>query len=143
MAMNAGDRIGWGLLFPFKREASDFSAGGGELLVASAVRRVIGVKGSGWGGAGEYPWRRGLGSHVDRLRHSNLRGAARDLAAVYATDAVRRWEPRAEVDPGATTATRDTGDSRLLRIRIYFGLTGELGTMAPGSSGGLSYEVAV
>jgi len=143
MGANGPDRIGFGLSTPFRREAADFAGDSGGRLVEGCVRRVLGVRGSGWGAAGEYPWRRGMGSSLDRLRHSNLRESARDLAAVYATDAVRTWEPRAEVDPGRTTQTRDSGDSRLLRIRVYFGLTNEPGTMAPGASGGLFYEVAL
>ena len=67
MGANGPDRIGFGLSTPFRREAADFAGDSGGRLVEGCVRRVLGVRGSGWGAAGEYPWRRGMGSSLDRL----------------------------------------------------------------------------
>lgn len=90
------DFLGYGLLQPFQRDRKgDFANAGGVRLVASVVAQVLGTRAASGESQGELPWRTNAGSQLYILRHRNNNATTRELAFVYAQEAVRRWEPRA------------------------------------------------
>ena len=96
--MSVWDFLGQGLLFPLRREGSDFVNGGGEASVKSAVELVLGVRRAASAGqGGELPWRQDFGSRLNLLRFRNLDDATRSLAEFYVKEALRKWEPRVVV----------------------------------------------
>ena len=126
--MDQANRIGYGLIYPVRREATDFAAATGSTLIKACARKAINTRAAGMNsGGGEYPWRRNFGSFIDRLRHSNFGGVRGDLSLVYAATAIHKWEPRVRVDTTRSTRTPDPQDRRLLRIRIYYQLDADLG----------------
>lgn len=116
------ERIGYGLLKPFRREATDFAAGTGETLLDSCVRTVINTRAAGFEGrlAGEYPWRKNFGSWIHRLRHRNIRAGREDLGITYLAMAINRWEPRVEADTVRSGAVESSGDDNTFTIRLYY-----------------------
>ena len=137
MAGQQTDRIGYGLLFPFIREASDFSAGTGSTLLKSCVRKTVNTVAFGFGGklGGEYPWRLDFGSWIHYVRHSNffnIQGRG-DLAQVYIADAIETWEPRVAVSTDKMDSGTSDTDRTKLQVKVYFGLVDEtVGDLAVG-----------
>lgn len=92
--------LGFGLLTPFRRdEKGDFAAGEEETLVLGCVAQVLGTRCSAMTASGpvegELPWRPEFGSLLYTLVHRNMDDpVTRQLARVYAADALERWEPR-------------------------------------------------
>ena len=108
-----------GLLYPFVREADDFSVGAGATLLKSNVRKVVATKAASQDGRyrGEYPWRLDFGSDLDRIRHSNYDEFMTSLLQIYFTDAVSLWEPRASVSTERITfSERDGGHLMLASV---------------------------
>lgn len=143
MATN-DNRIGYGLIYPLVREASDFAAGTGEALLSSNVRKAINTRAAGMGSpSGEYPWRLNFGSLIYRLRHSNFRTLKGDLASVYVADAIAAWEPRVTVETDQTERSEDPKDFRKARIRIYYSLSRELGGDVRLDTSKMSEEIVI
>ena len=115
------DSIGRGLLFPLRRGHDDFESGTGDTLLKSNVRKVIATRASGFNGriAGEYRWRKNFGSWIHLLRHSNFSQVREDLAIVYLSMAIGRWEPRAEAQTDRSFVA-PVASSTTQRIRLYF-----------------------
>ncbi len=82
------------LLAPLRRDGkTDFAHGvGGELLVAKTLQ-VLGTEGDTARTTGELPWRTAFGSALHLLRHRNATDVVRELARIYARDAMARWLP--------------------------------------------------
>ena len=117
--MSAPDLIGYGLLRPFQRGARDFVTGGGADAVKSAVGQILGTLGASATTQGEIPWRTELGSLLHLLRHQNNDAALQELARVYVTDALQRWEPRVRVTGVKVTRERQEGKD-VLAIRVRY-----------------------
>ncbi len=117
--MTAPDLIGYGLLRPFQRGARDFVAGGGADAVKSAVGQILGTLGGSATTQGEIPWRTELGSLLQLLRHRRNDTALQELARVYVTDALQRWEPRVRVTGVKVTRERQEGRD-VLAIRVRY-----------------------
>ena len=87
--------LGYGLLTPFRRGANDFLSGGGQELIASSLRTILGTVCASDSTEGEIPFNQGLGCLLPFVRHLNLDDPAlEDLARYYVVDAIRRNEPR-------------------------------------------------
>ncbi len=128
--MTAPDMIGFGLLRPFQRGARDFVAGGGAEAIKSAVGQILGTLGGSEYTQGEIPWRPELGSLLHLLRHQKNDAALQELARVYVTDALQRWEPRVRVIGVKVTRERQDGED-VLAIRVSYSLiTGGSGSAA-------------
>ena len=119
--MSAPDLIGYGPLRPFQRGARDFVAGGGADAVKSAVGQILGTLGGSEYTQGEIPWRPELGSLLHLLRHQKNDVALQELARVYVTDALQRWEPRVRVTGVKVTRERQEGKD-VLAIRVRYGI---------------------
>ena len=118
--MSAPDLIG--LLRPFQRGARDFVAGGGADAVKSAVGQILGTLGASATTQGEIPWRTELGSPLHLLRHQKNNAALQELARVYVTDALQRWEPRVRVTDVKVARERQDGED-VLAIRVRYDIT--------------------
>lgn len=109
--------FGRGLLRPFRRDKkNDFASGSGVALVVSNVGQVLGTKADSARSSGELPWRTDFGSRMHLLRHRNNKDSLRDLCAVYAIEALAKWEPRARV----TRVTVETATKGTLVARVRF-----------------------
>jgi uncharacterized protein len=86
--MATQDFLGFGLLAPFRRDGkSDFAAAGGDQVITSSIRNILGTR------KGELRWRPEFGSELHRLKHLTAEDIP-DLARFYVTDALTKWEPR-------------------------------------------------
>ena len=132
--MSAPDLIGYGLLRPFQRGARDFVADGGADAVKSAVGQILGTLGASATTQGEIPWRTELGSLLHLLRHQRNDAALQELARVYVTDALQRWEPRVRVT--GVKVTRETQEGKdVLAIRVRYSIP------ASGGAGSVTHAV--
>lgn len=91
--------FGRGVLRPFRRSknADDFEAGEGGVLLRAAVGLVLGTICQSESTQGELPWRTEFGSLLQLLRHRNLNSALEALARSYVGDALHRWIPAIQV----------------------------------------------
>ena len=87
----------------------------------SAVGQILGTLGASAATQGEIPWRTELGSLLHLLRHQKNDAALQELARVYVTDALQRWEPRVRVTGVKVTRERQDGDD-VLAIRVSYNL---------------------
>ncbi len=114
--------LGFGLIRPFLRdEKNDFANAGGEVQVRAAVGQILGTRAGSLTTEGELPWRTEFGSLLYLLKHQKNDAALQELARVYATEALRRWEPRVllkEVlaERGSTT----DGGENVLNVRVLY-----------------------
>lgn len=110
-----------GLLRPFRRDQkSDFANGAGRDLLESNAGQVLGTRCGGSGRAGELPWRSAFGSRLHLLRHASINARTRELARVYAGDALRRWEPRLAITH--CEVLKDPRRERALIVDLRFDL---------------------
>ncbi len=123
--------IGYGLLRPFQRGARDFVAGGDVEAIESAVGQILGTLGGSEYTQGEIPWRPELGALLHLLRHQKNDAALQELARVYVTDTLQRWEPRVRVTGVKVTRERQEGKD-VLAIRVHYSV---ISTNVPGKSG--------
>lgn len=87
--------LGFGLLAPFRRGASDFVSSGGEELIKSSLRTILGTRCGSATTQGELPFHQDLGTLLPLIRHENMGDPALDeLARYYVVDSIRRNEPR-------------------------------------------------
>jgi phage baseplate assembly protein W len=120
--------LGFGLIRPFARGASDFNSAGGRELVESAVGQVLGTICSGTGAVGpdgetteihgEIPWRPEFGSRLYLLLHRKGPYVA-SLARALVAEALQRWEPRIIVKSASTTFDAKT---RTTFLRVSYDL---------------------
>lgn len=84
--------LGGGIIRPFRRtEHQDFANDSGVAEVLSCVGQVLGTE------PGTQPWRVDFGCSLERLRHKNKTQDFVELARVFIADALKKWEPRAEL----------------------------------------------
>ena len=84
--------LGGGIVRPFRRtEHQDFANDSGIPEVLSCVGQVLGTR------KGTAPWRPDFGCDLERLRHKNKDADFVALVRGTVDDALRRWEPRAQV----------------------------------------------
>lgn len=137
-------RIGYGLLKPFRREATDFAAGTGAALIKSCVRTVINTRAAGFNGAlaGEYPWRKSFGCWLHALRHRPINPVQGEKGIVFAAMAIQRWEPRVVAETGRSSVLPTSGADRTKTIRIYYSLSEDVSTDTLPAPYAESYEEA-
>ena len=112
----AAAHLGHGLLTPFRRDQkNDFANGGGDALVSSSVKQIIGTRGDSPICQGELPWRSELGSVVPVLRHRQNDIGLQELTTHHSRTALRNWEPRVFVE--SVEAERLESNALVLRIR--------------------------
>jgi phage baseplate assembly protein W len=110
--------LGQGLLRPFRRDQkNDFAADAGVNLVVACVGQVLGTKADSPASPGELPWRTNFGSKLHLLRHSNNADLSVGLATVYSKDALKLWEPRAQV---TAVSVEPSVSQREMRVRVRF-----------------------
>jgi hypothetical protein len=97
----------FGLLRPFHADqARDLVQGSGDDLLASEVGQVL-------GSAGEFPWRPGLNSLLDRVRNIANRQALSEFARAYVSQILSRYVP--EVVAVSVSAERS---GRMLTLTV-------------------------
>lgn len=112
------DFLGYGLATPFRRGASDFASNGGFEHVRSCVSQILGTDGASGVASGEIPWKPGFGSRFYLLKHRKG-DLLRELARVYAREALARHEPRVRVTDIVGEFDEST---RSFRTVLYFNL---------------------
>lgn len=90
--------VTYGLLTPFRRDQkSDFANGTSADLIKANVRTILGTRCGTETEHGELSWNSKFGSRLFLLRHRKPDVTTRELARIYAIDALARWEPRVSV----------------------------------------------
>lgn len=99
---------------PFRRtERADFNFGSGIPEVLSCIGQVLGTR------LGSLPWRPDFGCDLERLRHRTSDPTVSDVARVMVDDAIRKWEPRAQL---TSVAVVDSPDNAIfLRVTVRIG----------------------
>lgn len=104
------------LLIPFRRDKKrDFAVGSGEALLASKVRQALLTEGATVRSSGELPWRTNFGASLALLRHQRNDAALKELARVYVRDALKRWDPGAQL---VALTVEQSGPELILRVRV-------------------------
>jgi hypothetical protein len=112
----------FGLLRPFGTDqARDLAQGSGDDLLESRVGQVI-------GSAGEFPWRPGLTSRLDRARNIANGPALSEFCRVWVSQALATFVP--EVVVQSATATRDVS-GRTLNLTVTCSRVSDLSTTPP------------
>ncbi len=115
------DPLGAGVVRPFVRAShGDFGSNQGVPLVLSNVGQIFGTA------KGTLPWFPEFGSDLERLRHRPNTSALRDLAIVYAREALGRWEPRVRLATLSVTAEGPEGNQ--VQLRATVNIKGQDGT---------------
>lgn len=110
------DQFGTGIVLPFRRVApGDFDSDSGRRLIASNIRLILKTP------IGKLPWNPQFGSKLYLLRHSNNDEDLGDLARIYVSDALQRWEPRIRVRD-VTAGALSIGTKNTLQINITYSL---------------------
>lgn len=97
--------LGAGIIRPFRRtEHQDWANDAGAAEVMSCVGQLLGTP------IGFEPWRVDFGCGLEQLRHKNKTGDFAAFARKLIDEALKRWEPRAQVsevtlDPDAAENT--------------------------------------
>ncbi len=119
--------LGFGVIRPFQRDASDFAVAGGAQNVDSAVGFVLSTEAQTERTQGELPWRPQFGSRLFILRHR--KGAIiGEMARIFAREALALWEPR------VTVAEVDTVFDRQNRVRSIKVRTNKITDNVPGNN---------
>lgn len=120
------DNIGFGILSPFKRGASDFVSGGGTEFVQSMITEVLGTVASSDFSHGELPWRPEFGSLLHFLRHKPNNALTAELARVYVTEALAKWVPQVRLKAVDTERKNGpNGEPSILLIRLKYDIIGQ------------------
>ena len=110
--------LGYGIVRPLRRDARDFAAAGGKVLVNSAVGQILGTRASTERSQGELKWRPNFGSKLHMLRFR--KGAVVDeMARIWTREALATWEPRVNVSDVVTTFNQQT---RKRTIKVFSNL---------------------
>ena len=143
------DRVlGYGLLVPFRRDGkSDFANGGGLDEVRACVDQILGTFCGDLTGKipGELPWEDDFGCRLELLRHRNNDQALQELARVWVTEALGKWEPRVRVS--AVEVTQEDQPplrGNVLRIRLHYAVVARGGgqVLAPDVSQDVLLQLA-
>lgn len=104
------------LLIPFRSDKKrDFAVDSGEALLASKVRQALLTEGATVRSSGELPWRTNFGASLALLRHQRNDAALKELARVYVRDALKRWDPGAQL---VALTVEQSGPELILRVRV-------------------------
>ncbi len=88
----ASAALGAGIVRPFRRtEHQDFASDSGAAEVMSCVGQLLGTP------IGSLPWRVDFGCGLEQLRHKARTGELLAFAHKLIDEALKRWEPRAQV----------------------------------------------
>jgi len=118
------DPLGAGILRPLHRtERGDFLNGSGAEEVLSCVGQVLGTV------RGTLPWRPDFGSDLNRLRHQHNDPTLAEVARVYVDEALRKWEPRAELVSVEIDGAETVGNTLALRVAVRIGSAGRVQTL--------------
>lgn len=110
--------LGFGLIRPFVRDASDFAKAGGFENVRSAVGLILGTRSQSDRSQGELPWRPDFGSRLHLVRHRKG-PVVEQLALSLVREALEQWEPRVEIVALTSTFDRSTRvRSIICRLRV-------------------------
>lgn len=116
-----GDKVGYGVLYPLRFVGTDFEAGSGFELIASAAQFIIDATAASEDGKirGELPANQRLGTHLRRYIHKNIRDMHKDIVRAAGIEGITELEPRIILDPQAFDITPSTLDRR---IRVALGI---------------------
>lgn len=110
------DPLGSGIVRPFRRtETADFDHTSGVPEVMSCIGQLLGTP------RGTFPWRPGFGSDLTRLRHRRNDPTVADIGRVLVEDALRKWEPRAQLVQVRVEPSKDA-TSNLVTLSVSFRL---------------------
>lgn len=124
--------LGYGIITPFQREASDFANSGGVDHIQSMISQVLGTRAGSDFTQGELPWRSDFGSLTDHLRHKNNTPILQDLARVYVAEALSRWIPQIRLKRvEASKKDGPNGRETVLLLKIVYDV---IGTQRPGNN---------
>jgi phage baseplate assembly protein W len=130
------NRIGRGLLRPFRRGHDDFVNGTGAELLKSNARNILGTR------QGELRHRGDFGSRLHLMLHSAPRGLEGDVGTIYAAMDIARWEPRITVRTERSTSERNYQSTPgLYLLRIAIKPTDDPGNVHTGEFEGAYHEV--
>lgn len=119
--ISAATALGGGIVRPFRRtEHQDFANDSGVAEVLSCIGQVLGTE------LGSLPWRVDFGAGLQRLRHRNNTNDFVELARVLIDDAIRKWEPRAQLHDVQTDPNPPAG---ALGLEISLGIGGQIKTL--------------
>lgn len=117
-----------GLLTPFRRGPADFISGSGLALIKSKVGQVLGTQAGTDFSTGELPWRGAFGSRLHFLRHRPNTPANRELARVWAIDALKLWVPAVRVKDVTTSKERGpNGQDTVIMVSLIYDVVGSRG----------------
>ena len=117
--------LGFGIVTPFRREASDFASAGGVEHIQSMVSQVLGTRAGSDFTQGELLWRSDFGSLIEHLRHKNNTPIIQDLARVYVAEALSRWIPQIRLKKvEASKKEGPNGRETILLLRIVYDIIG-------------------
>ncbi len=107
------DRLGGGVVRPFRRAShGDFGSDQGVPSVLSNIGQILGTA------KGTLPWRPRFGSDLERLRHRPNTPALRDLAIIYAREALGLWDSRVKLTTLSVSAEGPERNQLLLRATV-------------------------
>jgi Bacteriophage baseplate protein W len=113
--------LGFGLLTPFGRGASDFHNGGGLAHLQSMIGQVLVTMAGSDFTEGELPWRSDFGSLLHFLRHKQNTEVTAELARVYVGEALAKWIPQVILKDVRTEKREGTdGEENVLEIRLTY-----------------------
>lgn len=97
----AGDKVGYGVLYPLRFVGGDFEAGTGYDLVKSAAEIIIGADAASEDGKvrGEFPANPRLGTNLRRYIHKNIRGDRETIVRAAGLEGITRLDQRLILDP--------------------------------------------
>jgi phage baseplate assembly protein W len=110
-----------GILFPFRRDASDIANSNDiERLTNARIKYILCTKTGPNPGQGDLPWRSNFGSRLWLLRHDADPVVLNEVARSYVIDALRRWEPNIQVESVTVTNANDG----VLEIAMTYSIRG-------------------
>ena len=114
----AGDRVGYGVLFPLRFVGGDFESGSGFELVKASAEIIIGAESASEDGKsrGDFPANHRLGTHLQRYVHENIRGDDNTVLRAAGLEGITELDPRIILDPSKFDVSNTT--DRRLRIRM-------------------------
>lgn len=133
----AGDRIGYGPIYPLRFVGGDFEAGSGFALVRSAALIILGADAATQDGKvhGEFPANPRLGTSIRRYIHRNIRGLFSTIIRVAGVEGLTRFEPRLEINPSRSDVTTD--NRRRVKIQLRARVNPEYSGTGVSDSGGI------
>lgn len=129
-----------GLLTPFRRGPADFVSASGLALIQSMISQILGTRATTPVAPGELPWRGRFGSKFHLLRHRPNTPLNRELARVFAVEALSLWLPQVRVTDVETTKEKGPqGEPAVMLVIVHYDVVGQRGEIiARGQSASVS-----